>query len=150
MVIVLMYVFASLPVSTSVKPVPNEFDDKIVIFAVGVRDFRKIPMNKQLIKKLYEININIRNSVYVSGFSTFLKKYQGAKDCEKCLDKFQDSRIYIQIFKKGKLELEAEVCDGGECIKIGSKNYCLDNEFYDHLLAYFPLIDRDKYAPLRH
>jgi hypothetical protein len=128
----------------------SENESKVIIFAVGLSDTRRIPVTKDLLISAYEINIILKGNDYVKDFINVFKKYRETRQCEKCTSKFVDTRIYIQIYKGDKLNFEAEICDGGECIRINNTNYCLNKEFYDFYLNYIPKINQRNYAPAGH
>ena len=145
--IALLTFILALTIKKPMNQAINKNESKIVIFAVGLSDTRRIPMTKGLLKSAYEINSILKGNNHVEDFINVLKKYQEARQCAKCDIKFIDTRIYIQIYKEGKLYNEAEICDGGECVRINNKNYCLDYEFYTFYLNYIPKINQNRFAP---
>lgn len=149
--IVILTVFSVFaPKEILINQLLEKDESKIIIFAVGLSDTRRIPMTKDFLKNAYEINVILKGNDYVKDFINLFKKYRETKQCDKCTDKFVDTRIYIQVYKEGRLTSEAEICDGGECIRINKANYCLDKEFYNFFINYIPQVNQKNYVPMGH
>ncbi|MBO9203390.1 MULTISPECIES: hypothetical protein [Niastella] len=128
-------------------PVLQKSKSEVVIYATDLLDRRNIPMNKELLKSSYEFCTRLSGEEYVNEFLKMTGKYDSTTACKKCGLPF-DTRIYIQVYEKGKLGMEMEICAGGDCIKILNKPYCMTKETLNFILSCFPARNREKYSTL--
>ncbi|OQP40023.1 hypothetical protein A4H97_17555 [Niastella yeongjuensis] len=118
---------------------------EVVIYATPLFDFRNFPMSKELLKISYEFCTRLSGEEYVNDFLQMAGTYDSTAACEKCNQPL-DTRIYVQVYDKGKLKTEMEIGVGGGCIKISNKPYCVIKATLDYLISYFPAKFRDKYT----
>jgi hypothetical protein len=135
--ILVLWVF-TVAGSTDSRPATNTLllPNKIIFYITSLTDRRTFPLDKALIKKLYDLRIEVNDREIINDFQNKLNLKYGLNKTHQ--NSMTDTRIYIQLFENRKQQTEIEIFAGGQILSINNEFYSTSKEFYDFLSVYIP------------
>jgi hypothetical protein len=83
------------------------------------------------------VRIEINNREIINDFQNKLNLKYGLNKTHQNL--MTDTRIYIQLFEKRKLQTEIEIFAGGQILSINKEYYSTTKEFDEFISKYIPV-----------